>query len=932
MANGDYGSKDALEAYRLFEGMYKDAIGRNPFIRGEDGINSGVPNSVVKLLQRLINQNVDINDAATYLFEASQAYPPDPPVIGSARAFYSPDELVNKYGQYTNSFEGSVRAETDSSAPPVITGRTSDESRELVKEILDTLSPYKKGDRKQLQDGFLSTVTGAARHRIREHMGNNRGKVSDVLEQVIALGVEDGSINNVRDVLKVFLPDYQLADNVFADKKELDKAIAYLYLDGGAELEQVTNEAVGTYLNSIDSAAIARSQEAIDELPADVAAAEALKQQTAASAAGTAAPTNEYGLPTAVPVPEDAPLAVKNAVAAGATYLGQNPDTNNYRVGLFDNRGQLQLTHIAPNGAIIPAPQEAGAGFSGTLSPAAMGIGFNPAAEGPMAEQPQGQTFSGLTAGEALQVMQMNANAVQAGFNRTQSAEQMRIQKEQNDAINAYNLQAAALTAQYRGDTLEQDKELAKLTRDLQMELHQTVSGGTQAQIDAANTRFKQVSGNVQAQLDQQKFEFANISATDAATLAERERAARAGEVGATFRQQIASQPALEQASLARMTRLDDLLSDGGNYLARAFAQYGMKPPTTQPTLADRVNNTVRDEIITRNQEAQADYDAAVAALMATEYGKEKDLAEQQAWDAYVAANTTAGQGYQPAVYNKAQLAEDIEAAQQRNMDILATEGMQNWAATLAGEGVPDFVTAGLEEEGEIDDFAAAQAALTAGNPYAGLRSYGEALPTMGEGYLTTPEQQAVSPSFTGVGRDDWRQGFKFGAQDEWAKALTPEQRAAIGLPPEPQYEDVPPETSMEALVGQARGFLSPAASDVYFGEAARPKIDTGFALPSYQQYQRLDPEQRDALNTMMLTEFNIPLDVAMHEERLRGLGARSTSSPAVFANRPTQMFRNTPFRTTGTGLRQSTEAIPANMFRPTRRPAPVQPAMFRPA
>ncbi len=256
-------------------------------------------------------------------------------------------------------------------------------------------------------------------------------------------------------------------------------------------------------------------------------------------------------------------------------------------------------------------------------------------------------------------------------------------------------------------------------------------------------------------------------------------------------------------------------------------------------------------------------------------------------------------------------------------MDILATEGMQNWAATLAGEGVPDFVTAGLEEEGEIDDFAAAQAALTAGNPYAGLRSYGEALPTMGEGYLTTPEQQAVSPSFTGVGRDDWRQGFKFGAQDEWAKALTPEQRAAIGLPPEPQYEDVPPETSMEALVAQARGFLSPAATDVYFGDAARPKIDTGFALPSYQQYQRLDPEQRDALNTMALTEFNIPLDVAMHEERLRGAGARTTPSPAVFANRPTQMFRNVPFRTTGTGLRVDSR---------TRRPAPVQPAMFRPA
>tara|TARA_R110002020_G_scaffold190660_3_gene390238 strand:+ start:3472 stop:6228 length:2757 start_codon:yes stop_codon:yes gene_type:complete len=741
---------------------------------------------------------------------------------------------------------------------------------------------------------------------LNRHITNNKGWADDII-----LGEARKLLGRNPDIESEL---ELLAELAGMSTDNLPEAITALYL-GFPQNEDGTNLTPAQrseYIRNFSADNISEQMEMKDRIgvsaPAETAAAE-VEEAT--------------GIPEQIPVPQDAPLAVKNAVSAGATYFGQNPDTNNYRVGYFDNRGQLQLTNIAPNGAIIPATQEAGAGFSGTLSPAAMGIGFNPTVEGPMAEQPQGQTFSGLTAGEALQVMQMNANAVQAGFNRTQSAEQIRIQKEQNDAINAYNLQAAALTAQYRGDTLEQDKELAKLTRDLQMELHQTVSGGTQAQIDAANTRFKQVSGNVQAQLDQQKFEFANISATDAATLAERERAARAGEVGATFRQQIASQPALEQASLARMTRLDDLLSDGGNYLARAFAQYGMKPPTTQPTLADRVNNTVRDEIITRNQEAQADYDAAVAALMATEYGKEKDLAEQQAWDAYVAANTTAGQGYQPAVYNKAQLAEDIEAAQQRNIDILATEGMQNWAATLAGEGVPDFVTAGLEEEGEIDDFAAAQAALTAGNPYAGLRSYGEALPTMGEGYLTTPEQQAVSPSFTGVGRDDWRQGFKFGAQDEWAKALTPEQRAAIGLPPEPQYEDVPPETSMEALVAQARGFLSPAATDVYFGDAARPKIDTGFALPSYQQYQRLDPEQRDALNTMALTEFNIPLDVAMHEERLRGAGARTTPSPAVFANRPTQMFRNVPFRTTGTGLRVDSR---------TRRPAPVQPAMFRPA
>ena len=64
-----------------------------------------------------------------------------------------------------------------------------------------------------------------------------------------------------------------------------------------------------------------------------------------------------------------------------------------------------------------------------------------------------------------------------------------------------------------------------------------------------------------------------------------------------------------------------------------------------------------------------------------------------------------------------------------------------------------------------------------------------------------------------------------------------------------------------------------------------------------------------DALNTMMLTEFNVPLSNAVFEDRLRGMPTR-TAAPAATAPRPTQMFRQTPFSTTNTGLRQSRAPI----------------------
>ena len=135
MATGEYGRKEAEQAYRLFESMYEQIAGRRPFTRDteitERAESAGsygrrTPNDVVKLLERLINQGVAIDDAASYLLEAAQAYPPV--TSGYGMAYYTPTQLVTAYERYAQGgmegtpYEGAVAAETGN--VPRATGRT----------------------------------------------------------------------------------------------------------------------------------------------------------------------------------------------------------------------------------------------------------------------------------------------------------------------------------------------------------------------------------------------------------------------------------------------------------------------------------------------------------------------------------------------------------------------------------------------------------------------------------------------------------------------------------------------------------------------------------------------------------------------------------------------------------------------------------------
>lgn len=470
----------------------------------------------------------------------------------------------------------------------------------------------------------------------------------------------------------------------------------------------------------------------------------------------------------------------------------------------------------------------------------------------------------------------------------------------------------------------------------------QNISAGDQASLDLQEQMFTDVSGNTQATLDQDLYKFQNIAAVDAAQLAQDEsqfgrnleqdesqfvrnidesgRQFNIGESGDTLRTQIGTQPALMGAITDRDRLMNEMLSQGGNYLARAFNQYGQSAPTDQPSVADRINS-LRAQTVEQNALAQMGADSANEAIKQSEYQKYMQTAAQGAqarWDEYVGANTsTVGGGtYQFANPN---FNADNIATQRANLTAAAQEAQakadyfsgtdytdpitgQVYEADIFPQGVPDIGFQADAAQPHLDAATAAQAALD---------NY------QAPSQFLTGENPSESV-YTGMNRNQWDQqyGQANNMQDWWDTVAN--QSAIQPRFAQPDLAPVQPMTSMEELVAMSRGFLSPAAQDVYFGGAARPKTGFGFALPSYQQLQRLAPEERDALNTAMLTEFNVPLANAVYEERLRGQPTRTTA-PAS-SGRPTQMFRRSPYRTTNTGLRQSTAPM-AQVREASRQP-----------
>ena len=457
----------------------------------------------------------------------------------------------------------------------------------------------------------------------------------------------------------------------------------------------------------------------------------------------------------------------------------------------------------------------------------------------------------------------------------------------------------------------------------------QNISAGDQASLDLQEQMFTDVSGNTQATLDQDLYKFQNIAAVDAAQLAQDEsqfgrnleqdesqfvrnidesgRQFNIGESGDTLRTQIGTQPALMGAITDRDRLMNEMLSQGGNYLARAFNQYGQSAPTDQPSVADRINS-LRAQTVEQNALAQMGADSANEAIKQSEYQKYMQTAAQGAqarWDEYVGANTSTVGGGTYEFANPNFNADDI-ATQRANLTAAAQEAQakadyfsgtdytdptsgQVYEADIFPQGVPDIGFQAKAAQPHLDAATAAQAAL---NKYQAPNQFVTG---------TNPSESV----YTGMNRNQWDQqyGQANNMQDWWNTVA--DQSAIQPRFAQPDMAPVQPMTSMEELVAMSRGFLSPAAQDVYFGGAARPKTGFGFALPSYQQLQRLAPEERDALNTAMLTEFNVPLSNAVYEERLRGQPTR-TSAPAA-SQRPTQMFRRSPYQTTNTGLRQST-------------------------
>ena len=145
-----------------------------------------------------------------------------------------------------------------------------------------------------------------------------------------------------------------------------------------------------------------------------------------------------------------------------------------------------------------------------------------------------------------------------------------------------------------------------------------------------------------------------------------------------------------------------------------------------------------------------------------------------------------------------------------------------------------------------------------------------------------------VTESFEVAGTPDSFDQFKTTfdiptpAFETWKSEYGFQPNPMVTMPQSP----VPNQTSQAQLIANARATTPPAVEQVLQGEMPDALQFGGLQLPTFQQLQALTPDEREAMNTRLMTEFNVPLsDVAFQTER-------QFSAPSVDRNKDLARFR----------------------------------------
>tara|TARA_A100001037_G_scaffold102277_1_gene93050 strand:- start:209 stop:2968 length:2760 start_codon:yes stop_codon:yes gene_type:complete len=362
-------------------------------------------------------------------------------------------------------------------------------------------------------------------------------------------------------------------------------------------------------------------------------------------------------------------------------------------------------------------------------------------------------------------------------------------------------------------------------------------------------------------------------------------------ELGRNYRTLIQTSPQLANAATQQGELIRNILTQGGDVLARTFFTRGGQSPLPEITMADLINNVYEEAHQIKMFERQAIEDENMRRMVADmQQGK-------PAFDAYVAGEMakpppqTRQDFFDETAFNVAMT--DWEAGDWTSPDhsakiaelsgkLAAAEA--GWEAERAQINADRAAVQGSDLQGQdyLDEIWAVNAAnnqLTAEMNATRNEINSQIGQLQSEMYplqKPTRDQFTTSTFIEGqrpiMGFDEWW------GQNQGQFPSSP----MLNVPDVPQ----PNFTTQEQLIAQARATTPPAVQSVLSGQMPSPLQFGGLPLPTFQQLQALTPDEQQMLNTRLMTEFNVPLsDIAFQSQR-------QFSAPSMDRNRDLARFR----------------------------------------
>jgi hypothetical protein len=348
-------------------------------------------------------------------------------------------------------------------------------------------------------------------------------------------------------------------------------------------------------------------------------------------------------------------------------------------------------------------------------------------------------------------------------------------------------------------------------------------------------------------------------------------------ELGRNYRTLIQTAPQMANAATNQGELIRNILSQGGDVLARTFFTRGGQSPLPEITQADLLNNLSREMTNIQQYESdaiKAENDRRTRADSRRADEEFRQAEEQRRADARAQFGQFINE-MQPTVTESSSYdAEGYKSANKAYTDAqanLANAINYDYSSIIKGydrDGNPIYLDANQAARAKADSIAAAQDAA-------------DKAVAADQADFTTFTQTSTMPDKPSFA--DWM------ATSEFA---TPLDRATFKPSFAPSQQLTVPEVPVPRLTSQAELIASdiatrPPAVDAMFAGTMPNALQFGdLPLPTLQQLNTLTPTERQMFNTSLLTQFNTPLeDVALQSQRQFG-------APSMDRNRDLAKFR----------------------------------------